>query len=156
MWMLCILLIYIYIYIKPKLLKLPQFSTSAFIYLIWFICFDFFFCIINLKIKTNKSHYFLTNKTGTSSKSLLFSHAHHLPINLKLTLSFPKIKTQNSDSPTATATTDCCHHQSLPLHLLVFLYYATHSLPVIVFNWKSNSIPSAQVRLLSSFYFLWI
>ena len=30
------------------------------------------------------------------------------------------IKTQNLDSP-ATAATDCHHHRSLPLHLLVFL-----------------------------------
>ena len=148
-------------------MKLPQFSTSVFIYLFFNLIYMFWFfsnpfthvSIINLKIKTNKSHYFLTNKTGTSSKSLLFSRAHHLPLNLKLTLSFPKIKTQNSDSPTAAAaaaTTNCYHHESLPLHLLVFLYYATHSLPVIVFNWKSNSIPSAQVRLLSSLSFLWI
>ena len=85
--------------------------------------------IINLKIKTNKSHYFLTNKTGTSSKSLIFSRAHHLPLNLKLTLSFPKIKTQNSDSPTAAAATTDCRHciycfsciMQLILYLLLFL-----------------------------------
>ena len=54
--------------------------------------------------------------------SSLLTRQHHLPLNLKLTISFPKIKTQNSDSPTvAAATTDCSHHRSPPLHLLVFL-----------------------------------
>ena len=48
--------------------------------------------------------------------SSLLTHLLLLPLNPKLTLSFPssKIKTQNLDSPTVTATTTDCHHHESP------------------------------------------
>ena len=121
--------------------------------------------IVNLKIKT-KSHYFAHQIRITKPillqnlnlKPILLqnlSSSHTLtspPLNPKLTLSFPQ-----NQNPKLRFSHYCRrHHEAPPLHLLVFLYYTTHSLPVIIFNWKSNSIPNAQVRLLSSFSFLWI